>query len=525
MNIKGLISLGVGAALVVPMMFFISRGQFTLAGALVALMFFLLIFRRPDLWWMVAVLMLVSGFGTGIRRLDIHTVSLLGFVALGGMQFIMTQGRSFHRRWSLPEKCILLMIAVVVGTAMVRGWGLRALGSANWGGWRYIILLGAFAFYLLANQVTLKERQLYRLAIGMIVLGILPAGFFLASLYLPPLNALHAFLPIREAGDEVQQMVGTIGATRLQPLQVPAMWAGMMALILYDRRHRFNPIIFLLASMSFVFMGLSGHRTVPVLLGLVLLSYLIFRRRFIPGSQYIGIVLVLVSALTAIYVVAELLPLPFQRALAILPGIQVTYDASTSAAGTTTWRIEMWRMMLPMIPQYLLIGRGMAFDLMEAYSVFTMASDIQRLQFFIVTHAYHSGPLFLLVDFGIVGFLAITFFMISSCIRFGRYRKQMPTGSKFSTVFTIFYSYYVANCIFYMAVIGSPESLARLMVIASLLEVTARAVRQQSPSAVNAVSQKQRAVGPYSSTLKSPVREPGSIPPLPAYSRRGFSTN
>ena len=43
-------------------------------------------------------------------------------------------------------------------------------------------------------------------------------------------------------------------------------------------------------------------------------------------------------------------------------------DARLDAEGSTEWRLDMWKALLPEVPQYLLLGKGFAFSA-EAYDM------------------------------------------------------------------------------------------------------------------------------------------------------------
>jgi hypothetical protein len=474
MNIKSIMLLGVSAALVLPLVFFIGRGQFTVAGAVVALVFLLLIFRRPDLWWLVAVITLASGLKTGVYdRLTLHQAAMIGFCGLGIMQVVMTQGGSGQLEATMQRRMAWALLFILIGTASIRGWGLRILGSATWGGWEYIVLISAVSFFLLSHRTVLAEKKIWFAVVGLMFLGLLPALVTVLALYMPDLSAAGRFLPVR--GEmEASDLFGS--SARLQALHIPAVWAGVLAIFYYDRRFKIQVSVLFFALLAFVMMGLSGHRTVPVMLGLLVITYLIVRRDKVPAGPYIFLVLALLVTLTVAYTAVSYLPVTFQRALSVLPGIAVEHEAALTAHGTTAWRIEMWRMMLPMIPQYWFIGRGLAFELIEAYQVYIMASDIQRQLFFIATHAYHNGPLFLLIDLGIGGLVVGSSFMISGIVYFGKRLRKIPPNTRYEHLYVVLFCYYTASVAFFFAVNGTPSSLARILVIASILVVILRSV-------------------------------------------------
>ena len=56
---------------------------------------------------------------------------------------------------------------------------------------------------------------------------------------------------------------------------------------------------------------------------------------------------------------ANRLPNTFQRALSFLP-VNIDPAVRAEAQGSLDWRIEMWKALLPQVPQHLLLGKGYA---------------------------------------------------------------------------------------------------------------------------------------------------------------------
>jgi O-antigen ligase len=100
--------------------------------------------------------------------------------------------------------------------------------------------------------------------------------------------------------------------------------------------------------------------------------------------------------------------------LAWLP-LNIDPEARLDAQASTEWRIEIWEALLPQVPKYLLLGKGYAF------SVETFQQNMGRdatFQNFIsaadnplaLSSDFHSGPLSVVLSFGIWGALAWLWF-------------------------------------------------------------------------------------------------------------------
>jgi len=131
------------------------------------------------------------------------------------------------------------------------------------------------------------------------------------------------------------------------------------------------------------------------------------------------------------------LPLTIQRALAFLP-LQIDQQVQQTADQSLEWRLEMWRAVLPQVPQYLLVGKGYAvssldFNLLtETMRPFAPLPASSKNQFFAIAGAYHNGPLSVVMTFGLWGvitwvwFLAAGFWVLYRNYRYGirRCKKQ-----------------------------------------------------------------------------------------------------
>jgi hypothetical protein len=129
------------------------------------------------------------------------------------------------------------------------------------------------------------------------------------------------------------------------------------------------------------------------------------------------LVFVLAGVLGAVAVVplAPHLPYTVQRALAILP-LDISPDARMSAESSTQWRIDLWKALLPMVPPHLLLGKGYAIS-MEDWQM--MGSDVSfrtvdaSQQGLALSGDYHSGPLSVIIPFGIWGAMAFLWLLIA----------------------------------------------------------------------------------------------------------------
>jgi O-antigen ligase len=171
--------------------------------------------------------------------------------------------------------------------------------------------------------------------------------------------------------------------------------------------------MFLLLAVFVLTLG-GGFRSFLILMALVVfvLAYLegLFRSKYAPLAvcAALGIAGLLISF-------ADKLPLPIQRSIAILP-IKLDPRARIEAERSTEWRLEMWRMVLPEIPRYFWLGKGLEVAVTELDLSTDLShrglADLQESS--IVAGNYHNGPLTVLIPFGIWGAIGWLWFVAAS---------------------------------------------------------------------------------------------------------------
>ena len=471
--LAGLIIMG----LVIGLM---ARDEFLGAGWVILLFFIVPAIGRPDLWWMATLATFGSGLSMGLPGdATLHLMTMLGFVVLIAVKVAISNMRALPV--SRTRKACIALLCIIVLTASFRGWGLKILDSAYWGGMQYVSLIAALLFYIFSGHVTISWRQMNRTLIAFFLLALLPAIALLIVHYIPHGDLIRKVIMI--GGDELNTLGSQLESpdvTRWGYMQYPAIWMGVLAIVIYDRKLKVSPVVIFISALSFLMLGLSGHRTVVVLLGVTMCVYVTIRRHSVRLSQYLRLLSILILMIAVIYLFVEYLPLAFQRAFAWLPGIHVSYLAGLDANSTSEWRIELWKQLVQMIPDYLWMGRGMAFSVSDYNAASVLASDRNTMySVFVAVHLYHNGPLWFLIDLGLAGFIAGAGFMVGGIVHYGRKIKTITEGSWWKSLYIVFYSFFVGYCVFFFVVIGGGSFLCHILVVASMLEVIQRSAEAE----------------------------------------------
>jgi O-antigen ligase len=151
-------------------------------------------------------------------------------------------------------------------------------------------------------------------------------------------------------------------------------------------------------------------------------------------------------------VFATRLPLSVQRSLTVLPFIQLDPLARMSAQISSDWRLQMWREVVPQIPQYLLIGKGYAFSATEQAQMMTRHSEEATE----LVGNYHNGPLSVILPFGIFGSIAFVWFLVAGIrVVYDNYQFGDPA---YHHANAFLFAFFVVKVIFFFAVFGALTS-------------------------------------------------------------------
>jgi len=402
-------------------------------------------------------------------------------------------GRNVARLQHVPmlSWTLLLLGVVVAATALARGGvGIRALGGQSYGGRHYVFILAAVVGFFAISCRRIAPQHA-RLAVLLFFIGALTHPIS-NLIYVAGPNFYWMFLlfPVEFA---VLQATTESAVSRFNAITfaMTGIYSWMLARYgvagVFDWRRPWRLVIWLgVVAVSL----LGGFRSAVAYVGLVfVLQFMLeglWRTRLLP-------LIALGVAITGTMLIplAPKLPFPVQRALSFLP-IDVSPLAKADAAGSTDWRLRMWKVVWAQVPQYLWLGKGYSINPTDLHLVGEaqlrgIAADIDQA---VIAGDYHSGALSVLVPFGIPGTLAFTLFCLAALrVLHRNFRRGDPA---LRTVNTFLYACFAAKFIFFWVVFGALASdLAQFAGLAALSvalngagteEATARAPAVKSPA-------------------------------------------
>jgi hypothetical protein len=332
---------------------------------------------------------------------------------------------------------LFLGLVIVLTAQLTGGIGLAAFGGGESGGMiggkRYIQLFCAIAGYFAISSHRIDPAQsnkyvaVYFLGFLTMILGSIapwmPRGAYWLYALFPVENMAFASGPDASLG-EVRVAGVSLAATGV--LYFILAKYGLTGLLRLGEQWRFLPLHFrgsfginqpwrILAVAGILFVSLlGGFRSAPLTLAL-LCGFLFFQERLHRTPWAITLALVTILGMVLIVPFANRMPLTVQRSLSFLP-IEIDPEIKANADDSTEWRVRMWEQVIPMIPQYLLIGKGYGIDAREQAMAETieggLAVGLDKFDGSMRAGDYHSGPLSLIIPLGLFGLIGFLWFVV-----------------------------------------------------------------------------------------------------------------
>ncbi len=352
---------------------------------------------------------------------------------------------------------LLFLVAVVLITAeLTGGAGFGSFGSQIGGAGRYVTLLGAILGYfaISARPIPVEKAPLY---VGLFLLGGVTLVISGLAPYCPQsLQFIFLLFPVDRVLFAVQSPTAS-GMSRLYGVAVSCMFGVFFMLARFGIRGIFSStkpwraLVFLGFVMGVM---LGGFRAFMLLTtGVFLVQFYLeglLKMRFLPAWLVLG------AFVVSLLPIADRLPYQMQRSLAWIPGI-VSPEVAYDARGSTEWRLAIWRRALDELPQHLILGKGYALDLrdmaMVQYRQRALGGESEMGEAAELAGDYHSGPLTIVMPFGIFGLLGVVWFWVAGWrLLLHNYRYGLAELKTFNTLLL---ALFVTRVFHFLVIFGS----------------------------------------------------------------------
>jgi hypothetical protein len=376
------------------------------------------------------------------------------------MACLMDKKIHFHNVPSLTWPLLFLTGVVVITAKLTGGIGLRSLGSDTYGGKKLFFILAAVIGYFALSSQSIPSDKVHRYTRFFFLSGITSAVSNFIFLAGPSLYFLFLVFPTENAAaqafEEFQTTSADVRFVRLTGITVAAMFAFYYLLARYGLRGLLDlkkPWRIAFALTCFGLSLLGGFRSAVIIFAILCVAQFYFERlyrtRFLLATV---LSLIVGGALLATF--ATRMPLSMQRSLSFLP-VEIDPLARISAEASTEWRLEMWKLLLPQVREHLLLGKGYSLDPTDLYLTDQSVRRglAQGYEGAMVAGDYHSGPLSILIPFGVFGLIGLVWLMAAS-IRV-LYRNHRFSDPSLQTINTFLLSFFVARAVYYFIGFGS----------------------------------------------------------------------
>lgn len=388
------------------------------------------------------------------------------WMLLGGVSFGMSllswpldrTSRVYCGTPSVDYPVILLVLVLLFTAWMNGGIGFRLFGGESFGGRRYVTVLATLFAYFALVMIPLPARLVSRVTglywisgvsavFGNLSFFLGPNFYFLFYLFPVELVLSQANADVLESAGGLSRSVG-LGSAGLAIISFLFCRHGIAGLLQRGNAWR---LLWVILAVGLILA--SGFRSN------LILAFLIFGFQFfyegLHRTKYMAVSAAAMAAfLVFVFAFSEKLPLAMQRGLSFLP-IKIDTLARYDADASLQWRLEMWQVLLGDIPKYFWVGKGFTVDPKDLYFV----QDAMKRGFAsgyegaIVAGDYHSGPLSILLPFGIFGLLTFAWLLASG---FSVLRRNYLHGSPDLRVANRFFLvFFCARVIFFVFFFGA----------------------------------------------------------------------
>jgi hypothetical protein len=392
---------------------------------------------HPELWIVMSIVSLA--------------ISVLQRTIISQMRFLLVP--------SILLPVTFLATVIYVTARLTGGIGLNIFGSATVGGKRYVLLFAAMVGFLAMTARGIPPHKVW-FYVGIFFLAELTNIIGSTAAWVPPpFQFIFWVFPVDAPLYQTVMFQGPTAADNVPRINGAA-FAGVAACYyllaryglrgLVEKQPRWRPLLFIGCALMCM---LGGFRSFLILL-LLAVAFMFWLEKMFRPKYLIATVLLLALGGAAIVPLANRLPFVYQRALSFLP-LDLDPAARSDAEESSRWRLEMWKDVLPDIPRYFWLGKGLAIDPHEIDFSRGLEGESRGGNAFNakISQDYHNGPLSVIIPFGIFG--AIGWLWLLAAIGRGLYFNYRYGDPAFEGLNRALLAFFLARVVLFFLVFGA----------------------------------------------------------------------
>lgn len=361
------------------------------------------------------------------------TVLLSSAIFLGFASLLMLMRRIPWKGTIREMDILIFLIALTIFQVYLRHpVGISLFGGNSVGARPYFIIGIGFAIYYFLSNWVIPPHQLKLLLKLTVVANLINFGMQAFGFFVPSVGQWYGAASVNQSASnmDVNSVEGTKtsgleAATRIGFLAAASnQIARFISSFISPLNGLLHPLWGGAILLSFAFAALSGFRNAIISMGLTYIVGIAYRNGF-TGLVFSTTLLLLGLGTIAITNSIHPLPANIQRSFSFLPGTW-DEDIKLSAAGSTEWRVEIWKevMFTDRWIKNKYIGDGLGFSAQElafqkdimyrsmsgqAISASRSGFDAHR-DAILASGDYHSGPI---QTIRVVGYLGLAILMLT----------------------------------------------------------------------------------------------------------------
>ena len=438
----------------------VESNRMIVGGALMALLIpiILAIHQRALIW--VTGAFINAFFLPGQPQMWMLVAALSFMIIILSRPLRKVKTKPVWDKWTLVF-LTLFICAVVFAAMRTGGIGLRIMGSSVYGGRKYVMLLASFVGFLaltfqpLPRKHAQKDLTVWALgpatsAVSNVAYMLGPAFYFLFLLFPVEMALNQAQVELAPGFLGIKRYTGFSSACTAVCMFCMLRW-GIKGMLQPSKPWRLGLLVF-----GFGLGMLSGFRS-AILIPIAALVVQFFTEGLHKTKYALGLAGFGAASIIFLAAFAESLPLAAQRAISFLP-VRVDPVAALDAKNSVAWRLEMWEVVIQDVPDHLWFGKGYALDPTDLYLAEESVKRGFQKDYEISMRAgdYHSGPLSVLVPFGVVGVTTVILFFIAAMRALYRNFKYGDPSVK--NINVSLFSYFVGHLMYFTLFFGGIES-------------------------------------------------------------------